>query len=66
MTYSESGFESGVSRTDAQKYSGSEFVCDGGSRHAISIVNDDYCDCTDGTDEPGMGCDICLVILRPH
>ena len=29
------------------------FLCDGSLRIGIDKVNDDYCDCTDGTDEPG-------------
>lgn len=29
------------------------FQCDGGKKHPISAFNDDYCDCSDGTDEPG-------------
>lgn len=29
------------------------FQCDGGKRHPITAFNDDFCDCSDGTDEPG-------------
>lgn len=43
-----------ASRADLKKYTGSEFVCDGGVRFPVGVVNDDYCDCNDGTDEPGM------------
>lgn len=33
---------------------GSEsFQCDGGKKHPISAFNDDFCDCSDGIDEPG-------------
>jgi protein kinase C substrate 80K-H len=35
-------------------YAGSEFSCaDGGAMITINRVNDDYCDCDDGSDEPG-------------
>ena len=31
-----------------------EFACfDGSKKIPFSAVNDDYCDCRDGTDEPG-------------
>ena len=32
-----------------------DFTClDGSLTVAFSSVNDDYCDCTDGSDEPGI------------
>ena len=32
-----------------------DFTClDGSSTITFNKVNDDYCDCADGTDEPGM------------
>ena len=31
------------------------FACDGGKQLADDWVNDDYCDCTDGSDEPRTG-----------
>ena len=31
------------------------FVCDGGKQLPASYVNDDYCDCADGSDEPRTG-----------
>ena len=35
-------------------YAGLEFLCEkGGKQIAIDRVNDDYCDCDDGSDEPG-------------
>eukprot|EP00505_MAST-04D_sp_SCG-Rhode-Island_P000867 Stramenopile-MAST_4_protein_867 len=41
----------GVNPTYA-RVDGAEFVCDG-KPLAAAKVNDDYCDCVDGTDEPG-------------
>jgi len=36
------------------QYSGSTFTCDNGSKKiSISLVNDAFCDCLDGSDEPG-------------
>lgn len=46
----------GVSFADNSKYAGTGglFRClADGSVFPISVVNDDFCDCTDGTDEPG-------------
>ena len=41
-------------KADKALYSGQKFKCkDGLLTLAISQVNDDYCDCTDGSDEPG-------------
>lgn len=38
-----------------------DFTClDGSITVPFSSVNDDYCDCADGTDEPGN------VIIRTH
>ena len=38
----------------AQYLAGETFKCDGGLKNLpIARVNDEYCDCTDGTDEPG-------------
>jgi len=42
----------GVSPNDLEKYSKNSFNCDQKSI-PIAYVNDDYCDCLDGTDEPG-------------
>ena len=44
--------------TGAHKYSmsgfiGESFTCDGSIVLPLSAVNDDYCDCEDGSDEPG-------------
>ena len=39
---------------EATRYSGPQFQCDGSRTLASSAVNDDYCDCADGTDEPGQ------------
>eukprot|EP00123_Amoebidium_parasiticum_P016631 comp23525_c1_seq1/m.39540 comp23525_c1_seq1/g.39540 ORF comp23525_c1_seq1/g.39540 comp23525_c1_seq1/m.39540 type:complete len:484 (-) comp23525_c1_seq1:75-1526(-) len=44
----------GVAPENQAKYAGEEFTCDGGqTRLARTAINDDYCDCADGTDEPG-------------
>jgi len=29
------------------------FECDGGRSLPVARINDDYCDCSDGSDEPG-------------
>jgi hypothetical protein len=34
-------------------YSEAELLCDRDRSVPLSRVNDDYCDCDDGTDEPG-------------
>lgn len=44
----------GVSPTDEKLFSGDGFACLDGSGHIPSTsVNDDFCDCSDGSDEPG-------------
>eukprot|EP00123_Amoebidium_parasiticum_P012955 comp21681_c0_seq1/m.30535 comp21681_c0_seq1/g.30535 ORF comp21681_c0_seq1/g.30535 comp21681_c0_seq1/m.30535 type:complete len:486 (-) comp21681_c0_seq1:412-1869(-) len=47
----------GVAPEDLSRYDGSlgkEFVCDGGATKVpLTAVNDDYCDCKDGSDELG-------------
>ncbi|KAI8811731.1 glucosidase II beta subunit-like-domain-containing protein [Cladochytrium replicatum] len=44
----------GVPKSKHVLYSGSTFECvDKSKRIPISAVNDDYCDCLDGSDEPG-------------
>ena len=48
----------GANPADAKRYAArdgsSVFVCDGGATTIDrSRVNDDYCDCDDGADEPG-------------
>lgn len=35
------------------KYLTDPFECDGGQKYSVSVVNDGYCDCADGSDEPG-------------
>jgi hypothetical protein len=59
----------GASPSDAALYSAAEksgeFECkDGSSKIPYSRVNDDYCDCADGSDEPGAcGCHLCWTQL---
>jgi protein kinase C substrate 80K-H len=44
----------GVSPFSTEKYLFEKFVCDEGSKEISSKnINDDFCDCLDGTDEPG-------------
>ena len=49
----------GVKPTDQHLYDSKPFKCDDGSKILKQKqINDDYCDCTDGTDEPGTSaCD---------
>lgn len=44
----------GVPNRDADRYAGLRFSCDQGTRDLpMEAVNDEYCDCRDGSDEPG-------------
>eukprot|EP00894_Picocystis_sp_ML_P002606 jgi/Pico_ML_1/53123/g3729.t2 len=44
----------GVHPSDLARYSGQKFACkDGSKTFQIDRFNDDYCDCVDGSDEPG-------------
>jgi protein kinase C substrate 80K-H len=48
------GVPLGVDPARAARFQGETFVCDGGAVSLpFSRVNDDYCDCADGADEPG-------------
>lgn len=48
------GVPLGVDPKNAARFQGETFVCDGGAVSLdFSRVNDDYCDCADGADEPG-------------
>eukprot|EP00049_Salpingoeca_infusionum_P010984 m.189777 g.189777 ORF g.189777 m.189777 type:complete len:471 (+) comp14800_c1_seq1:62-1474(+) len=49
----------GVAPQNVAAFSGDQYVCDGGARTlSMAEVNDDFCDCQDGTDEPGTSaCD---------
>ncbi|XP_022236283.1 uncharacterized protein LOC111083864, partial [Limulus polyphemus] len=41
-----------------------EFTClDGSGTVPFSFVNDDYCDCEDGSDEPG---ELCVLLILPY
>eukprot|EP01059_Diplonema_ambulator_P022205 TRINITY_DN3722_c0_g1_i1.p1 TRINITY_DN3722_c0_g1~~TRINITY_DN3722_c0_g1_i1.p1 ORF type:complete len:627 (+),score=246.79 TRINITY_DN3722_c0_g1_i1:36-1883(+) len=42
----------GVAPEDVHKYEAATFTCDGGRTIPKDHVNDDYCDCKDGSDEP--------------
>jgi protein kinase C substrate 80K-H len=44
----------GVHPTLFDKYKKDTFQCDNGKVIPIDNVNDNYCDCADGTDEPGI------------
>jgi len=44
----------GADPNKANLYTGSQFQCaDGSQSFPMEYVNDDYCDCSDGSDEPG-------------
>jgi len=44
----------GVPSSKQELYEGDTFSCDSSSKQIPnSRVNDDYCDCKDGSDEPG-------------
>ncbi|XP_020579907.1 glucosidase 2 subunit beta [Phalaenopsis equestris] len=44
----------GISPEDEKYYSGSSIACrDGSKSFTLNRLNDDFCDCPDGTDEPG-------------
>lgn len=45
----------GVAPHLQQRYALDSFVCDDGQLYDRSVINDGYCDCLDGTDEPGTG-----------
>jgi hypothetical protein len=46
------GNNRGIAADTMGKYSGSTFLCDG-IHLPINKINDNFCDCLDGTDEPG-------------
>ena len=49
----------GLSLYDSTK----DFTClDGSLTISFSSINDDYCDCPDGTDEPGESVDFVLLV----
>ncbi|CAJ1379296.1 unnamed protein product [Effrenium voratum] len=44
----------GISPAEETRYKGTHFVCvEGSATLPASAVNDDFCDCEDGSDEPG-------------
>ena len=45
--------QTGVSPDEIVRYSQDSFICDGNNVLSNKVINDNYCDCFDGTDEPG-------------
>ena len=43
----------GVNPKEIDRYSSDTFICDGNKVISSKSINDDYCDCLDGSDEPG-------------
>jgi len=43
----------GVAPSDQARYTGGTFACLDG--HGAGVVNDEFCECADGSDEPGTG-----------
>jgi len=56
----------GVPKSEQELFSGEFFTCrQSGEKIPFSMVNDDFCDCADGSDEPGTSA-CSNVILLPN
>ena len=57
----------GVDPARAAAYQGDTFACEGGAKVLDARkINDEYCDCADGTDEPGEWWWWCTAVNRAN
>ena len=55
----------GVDPLRAAAYQGDTFACEGGAKVLDARkINDEYCDCADGTDEPGEWWWWCTAVIN--